>query len=93
MLNGRRSFVWANCNSYPVAGHRMHPGFCLMSEPSRKLGGHIAELHCEHIEIALLYDHARGHQPAGDVRLKLLLERLAPAVAVEHDGCPSVGKP
>jgi hypothetical protein len=64
-----------------------------MSEAPGKLGGHLAHARGEHIEAALLHDHTRGRQPAGGINLKLLLERFAPAVAVEQDGSPSVGKP
>jgi hypothetical protein len=93
MLNGRGRVVTADGCGHPVAGDREGAGFGLMSEASGKLGGHFAHRRREHIGTALLYNHAPRCQATGGMGLKLFLERLAPTVAVEHDGCPSVGKP
>ena len=93
MVDGGARLRGANRGGHPVAGHRIGAGFGLMGEAPRKLGGRFARRGREHIEAALLHDHTRGREATRGVGLELLLERIAPAVAVEQGGNPSVGKP
>jgi hypothetical protein len=93
IVDGGAPLLGADSRGYPVAGHRIGAGLRLMGEAPRELGGRLAHRGREPIEPALLHDHARGRETTRGVGLKLLLERSAPAVAVDQDGYPSVGKP
>ena len=64
-----------------------------MGKAPRKLGGGFAHRGREHVQAALLHDDARGLEATRGMGFKLLLERVAPAVAVEQGGNPSVGMP
>ena len=62
MVDGGAAFRGADRGRHPVAGDRIGAGFGFMGEAPRKLGGRFAHRGGEHIEAALLHDHARGRR-------------------------------
>ena len=85
VVDGGAGLRGANRGGHPIAGHRIGAGFGLMREAPRKLGGRFAHRGRQHVEAALLHDDTRGLEATRGVGLELLLERIAPAVAVEQE--------